>query len=105
METRRLGTTDLRVSIIGLGTMTWGSQNTEAEGHAQLDRALDLGINLIDAAEMYPVPPDAATFGRTEAIIGSWLAKRPGARAKIVDRKSTRLNSSHALLSRMPSSA
>jgi aryl-alcohol dehydrogenase-like predicted oxidoreductase len=84
METRRLGTTDLRVSVIGLGTMTWGSQNTEAEGHAQLDRALDLGINLIDAAEMYPVPPNGETFGRTEAIIGTWLAKRPGVRAKIV---------------------
>jgi aryl-alcohol dehydrogenase-like predicted oxidoreductase len=84
MDTRRLGTTDLRVSVIGLGTMTWGSQNTEAEGHAQLDRALDLGINLIDAAEMYPVPPNAATFGRTEAIIGSWLARRPGVRSRIV---------------------
>ena len=84
MDTRRLGTTDLRVSVIGLGSMTWGSQNTEAEGHAQLDRALDLGINLIDAAEMYPVPPKAETFGRTEAIIGSWLARRPGVRAQIV---------------------
>lgn len=84
METRRLGTTDLRVTVIGLGTMTWGSQNTEAEGHAQLDRALDLGINLVDAAEMYPVPPTAATFGRTEEIVGTWLASRPGARARIV---------------------
>lgn len=61
MEYRRLGTSDLRVSVIGLGTMTWGSQNTEAEGHAQLDRALDLGINLIDAAEMYPVPRRRST--------------------------------------------
>jgi aryl-alcohol dehydrogenase-like predicted oxidoreductase len=84
MDTRRLGTTDLRVSVIGLGSMTWGSQNTEAEGHAQLDRALDLGINLIDAAEMYPVPPKTETFGRTEAIIGAWLARRPGVRSRIV---------------------
>ncbi len=84
MDTRRLGTTQLRVSVIGLGTMTWGSQNTEAEGHAQLDRAIDLGINLIDAAEMYPVPPTAATFGRTEEIIGTWLAKRPAVRDRIV---------------------
>ena len=78
MEYRRLGRTDLRVSAICLGTMTWGQQNTEAEGHAQMDQALDQGINFWDAAEMYPVPPSEATYGRTEAIIGSWLAGRGG---------------------------
>lgn len=84
MEYRRLGTTDLRVSAICLGTMTWGEQNTEEEAHAQLDRAIDLGINFIDTAEIYPVPPRAETFGRTEAILGAWLAKRPGIRDKVV---------------------
>ena len=84
MEYRRLGTSDIDVSMVCLGTMTWGEQNTEAEAHAQLDRALDLGINFLDAAEIYPVPPRAETFGRTEAIIGSWLASRPAARAKVV---------------------
>jgi aryl-alcohol dehydrogenase-like predicted oxidoreductase len=78
MEYRRLGRTDLRVSAICLGTMTWGQQNTEAEGHAQMDHALDQGINFWDAAEMYPVPPTEATYGRTETIIGSWFASHGG---------------------------
>ena len=73
MEFRRLGRTDIQVSLICLGTMTWGEQNTEAEAHAQLDYALDHGINFIDAAEMYPVPPKAETQGRTETYIGTWL--------------------------------
>lgn len=84
MEYRRLGTSEIDVSMVCLGTMTWGEQNSEAEGHAQLDRALELGINFIDTAEIYPVPPRAETFGRTEAIIGSWLASRPGVRDKVV---------------------
>ena len=76
MNYKTLGRTDLRVSALCLGSMTWGSQNTEAEGHAQIDRALDLGIDFIDTAEMYPASPgpDDAP-GKTEAIIGSWLAK------------------------------
>ena len=57
MKYSRLGNTDIRVSKIGLGTMTWGHQNSEREAHAQLDYALDAGVNLIDTAEMYPVPP------------------------------------------------
>ena len=76
MEYRRLGRTDLSVSAICLGTMTWGQQNTEAEAHEQLDYALDQGINFIDTAEMYPVPPKAETQGRTEAYIGTWIAAR-----------------------------
>jgi aryl-alcohol dehydrogenase-like predicted oxidoreductase len=57
MEYRRLGDTDVKVSLIGLGTMTWGEQNTEHDAHEQIDYALDQGVTLIDAAEMYPVPP------------------------------------------------
>ncbi len=83
MEFRRLGRTDLSVSLICLGTMTWGQQNTEAEAHAQLDYALERGINFIDTAEMYPVPPQAETAGRTETYIGTWLKARKN-RDKIV---------------------
>ncbi|HUS23517.1 MAG TPA: NADP(H)-dependent aldo-keto reductase [Candidatus Binatia bacterium] len=83
MEYRALGETGLKVSVIGLGTMTWGRQNTEAEAHAQLDFALGEGVNLVDAAEMYPVPPEAATQGRTEQFIGTWLKAR-GTRAKVI---------------------
>jgi aryl-alcohol dehydrogenase-like predicted oxidoreductase len=71
-----LGDSPLRVSELCLGTMTFGQQNTLEEAHAQLDRAAALGINFVDAAEMYPVPPSAATQGRTEEILGAWLAKR-----------------------------
>ena len=77
METRPLGHTDLRISLITLGTMTWGEQNTEAEAHAQMDRAIAAGVNLFDAAEMYPVPPRPETYGLTETFIGTWL-KRHG---------------------------
>jgi aryl-alcohol dehydrogenase-like predicted oxidoreductase len=83
MRRNRLGRTDIEVSTLCLGTMTWGEQNSEAEAHAQLDRALDAGINFIDTAELYPVPPCAETQGRTEAYIGSWLATR-GGRDRIV---------------------
>ena len=74
MEYRKLGTTDLSVSAICLGTMTWGQQNTEAEGHEQLDYALAHGVNFIDTAEIYSIPPRPETQGSTERIIGSWLA-------------------------------
>ena len=69
MEYRSLGRTSIEVSAIGLGTMTFGEQNTEAEGHQQLDYAFDQGVNLIDTAEMYPVPPRAETCGSTERIV------------------------------------
>lgn len=76
MKMNRLGRTDIRVSELCLGSMTWGSQNTEAEGHAQIDYALDHGINFIDTAEMYPTTPmQAETFGGTEAVIGTWIQK------------------------------
>jgi aryl-alcohol dehydrogenase-like predicted oxidoreductase len=78
MQYRELGRTGMKVSLIGLGTMTFGEQNTEAEGHAQIDRALDSGVNLLDTSEMYSVPPRAETYGATERIIGSWIKKRRG---------------------------
>lgn len=84
MEYRELGDTGLRVSAICLGTMTWGSQNSEADAHAQLDHARDAGINFIDTAELYPSPPMEETQGRTEAYLGSWLAARPGIRDKVI---------------------
>lgn len=75
MQYRPLGQTGLNVSALCLGTMTWGEQNSEAEAHAQIDMALTAGVNFIDTAEMYPVPPMAETQGRTEQYIGSWLRK------------------------------
>jgi aryl-alcohol dehydrogenase (NADP+) len=76
MQTETLPGTDLKASRVCLGTMTWGQQNTEAEAHEQLDYAVAQGINFIDTAEMYPVPPNAQTQGRTETYLGSWLARQ-----------------------------
>lgn len=76
MEYRRLGDSNLKVSAICLGTMTFGQQNTPAEAHAQLDYAFERGVNFIDTAEMYPVPPRAETCTRTESIVGDWLAAK-----------------------------
>jgi len=83
MQTRELGKTGLKISAIALGTMTWGEQNTQAEGFAQMDYAQDQGVNLFDTAELYAIPPRAETYGRTEEIIGHWL-KQSGKREKIV---------------------
>jgi aryl-alcohol dehydrogenase-like predicted oxidoreductase len=83
MKMNRLGRTDVTVSEICLGTMTWGLQNTEADGHAQMDYALAHGINFFDTAEMYAVPPTAQTYGKTEEIIGTWF-KKTGNRDKVV---------------------
>lgn len=74
MKYKKLGRTDIDVSLICLGTMTWGRQNTEAEGHEQMDYALDQGVNFFDTAEMYAVPTSAQTYGKTEEIIGTWFA-------------------------------
>ena len=76
MDYRPLGKTNIKVSSVCLGTMTWGHQNSEAEAHEQLDYALARGINMIDTAEMYPVPGRAETQGRTEQYIGTWIAAR-----------------------------
>ena len=76
MKYRVLPGSNLNVSEVCLGTMTWGQQNSEADAHAQLDYAVEQGINFIDTAEMYPVPPNATTQGRTETILGRWLGRR-----------------------------
>ena len=83
MKYYKLGSTDIEVSRICLGTMTWGEQNTESDGHAQMDLAFESGINFFDTAEMYPVPNSAKKVGRTEEIIGNWLVNRKS-REKIV---------------------
>lgn len=83
MQRTKLGRTDLEVSQVCLGTMTFGEQNTEAQAHAQLDYAFERGINFIDTAEMYPVMPSARTQGSTERFIGTWL-KKSGRRADVV---------------------
>src|SRR5690349_4695218 len=83
MKKHQLRRTDLTVSRICLGTRTFGDQNTEADAHSQLDYAIEHGINFIDTAEMYPVPPSAKTQGSTERFIGSWL-KKSGKRDRIV---------------------
>ncbi|MBD0831003.1 NADP(H)-dependent aldo-keto reductase [Aestuariibaculum sediminum] len=75
--------TDIKVSKICLGTMTWGNQNTEAEGHAQMDYALEQGVNFFDTAEMYPVPASPESQGETSRIIGSWF-KKTGNRDKVI---------------------
>ena len=76
MKYTTLPNTDIKISKICLGTMTFGNQNTEAEGHAQLDYAVDQGVNFIDTAELYPVPATAETSGRTSKIIGTWLKNK-----------------------------
>ncbi|MDY1018053.1 NADP(H)-dependent aldo-keto reductase [Pseudomonas coleopterorum] len=80
MHYRKLGRTDLNVSALCLGTMTWGEQNTEEQGFAQIERAKTAGINFLDTAEMYPVPPRPETYAATERVIGNWF-KRQGDRA------------------------
>ncbi len=79
-----LGTSDLQVTPICLGTMTFGEQVAQADAHAILDRSVERGVTFIDTAEMYSVPPREATYGATETIIGHWLAARPGMRQRIV---------------------
>ena len=76
MQFTTLGKSDLRVSRVCLGTMTWGTQNSQDEAHAQLDYAVAQGVNFIDTAEMYAVPPSPESYGKTEAIIGHWLRRQ-----------------------------
>lgn len=87
MQYHKLGKTNIDVSVICLGTMTWGEQNTESDAHQQLDYAVEHGINFIDAAELYPVPPKAQTQGLTEEYLGSWLANRNDRDALIIASK------------------
>ena len=83
MDYRPLGRSGIDVSAVCLGSMTWGEQNSEAEGHGQMDLAFDHGVNFIDVAEMYSTPVKAETYGRSEEVIGSWMAAR-GNRDKVV---------------------
>lgn len=83
MKYTTLPNTDIKVSKICLGTMTFGQQNTEAEGHEQMDYALERGVNFFDTAEMYSVPASEATYGSTEKIIGTWF-KKSGNRDRVV---------------------
>lgn len=84
MKLRQLGSADIEVSEVCLGSMTWGSQNTESEAHQQIEYAISEGVNFIDTAEMYAVPPSEQTAGLTEQYIGRWLQKNPGKRQDIV---------------------
>ncbi len=83
MKFRKLGTTDIDVSLICLGTMTWGTQNTEKDAYEQMDYAVSKGINFFDTAEIYSVPPTSESYGKTEVMIGNWFEKRKN-RDKII---------------------
>ena len=83
MNFKKLGSTELKVSTICLGTMTWGEQNSEKDGFDQMDYALDKGVNFFDTAELYSIPPKKNTFGKTEEIIGNWFVKRKN-REKVI---------------------
>ena len=83
MKFKKLGNTNLDVSLICLGTMTWGTQNTEKDAFEQMDYSFEQGINFFDTAELYSVPPTGESFGKTEVIIGNWLEKRKN-RKKII---------------------
>jgi len=83
MKYRKLGDTDIDVSVICLGTMTWGEQNTREQAFEQMDYALEQGVNFFDTAELYAIPPKAETYGATEEIIGNWLKQR-GKRDEII---------------------
>ena len=83
MRYTKLPHTDIEVSKICLGTMTWGNQNTEADGHGQMDYALDQGVNFFDTAELYSIPPHPDRHSNTEKIIGTWF-KKTGNRDKVV---------------------
>ena len=75
MNYKKLGNTDINVSTICLGTMTWGEQNTQSEAFEQMNYSLENGVNFWDTAELYAVPPKAETYGHTETIIGNWFEK------------------------------
>ena len=84
MQYHVLGSSGLKVSDVCLGTMTWGIQNTQSDADAQLAMALERGVNVIDTAEMYPVPPNSDTYGDTERILGNWLFRHSDKRSELV---------------------
>ena len=83
MRYRKLGTTDLNVSVICLGTITFGEQNSQKDGFDQMDYALERGVNFFDTAELYAVMPSRETYGKTEEILGNWFQERKN-RDKII---------------------
>ena len=83
MKYKKLGTTNINVSLICLGTMTWGTQNSQSDAFEQMDYALEKGVNFFDTAELYSVPPNAESYGKTEKMIGNWFAKKKN-RNKII---------------------
>ena len=76
MKFKKLGNTDLKISTICLGTMTWGEQNNQKEAFEQMDYALESGVNFFDTAELYSIPPKEKTYGKTEEIIGNWFKEK-----------------------------
>ena len=103
MKYNQLGKTDLKVSAICLGSMTWGTQNTVAEGHQQIDYAVEQGVNFIDTAEMYPTTPlSEETQGRTEEIIGTWLKKADKNHKMIIATKVTGIGNQSYIHEGMP---
>jgi len=84
MKKVKLGSSDLMVTEVCLGSMNWGEQNDQNQAFEQLDYAIDVGINFVDTAEMYSVPPKPETYGFTETYIGNWFAQNPGKRENIV---------------------
>jgi aryl-alcohol dehydrogenase-like predicted oxidoreductase len=89
MKFKQLGRTDLQVSLICLGSMNWGEQNTEADAHEQMDYAVEQGINFIDTAELYPIPPNKESQGRTESYIGTWMKEKKNRSDLIIASKVT----------------
>ena len=87
MKYRKLGTTNIKISLICLGSMNWGEQNTEKEAHQQLDYSIEQGINFIDTAEIYPIPPNENSQGRTEIYIGNWMKKKGNRKDLIIASK------------------
>jgi len=84
MKYTTLGSSGLKVSRVCLGTMTWGVQNNQADADAQIDYALGRGVNFIDTAEMYAIPPTPDTYGTTETIIGDWLSRNKSRRDEFI---------------------
>tara|TARA_B100001741_G_C16510750_1_gene579563 strand:+ start:154 stop:405 length:252 start_codon:yes stop_codon:yes gene_type:complete len=76
MKFKKLGNTNLKVSLICLGTMTWGTQNSEKDAFEQMDYSVEQGVNFFDTAELYSVPPTEESYGKTEIMIGNWLKKK-----------------------------
>src|SRR5579872_3565203 len=100
MEKRTIPHTDISVSVLSLGTMNFGTMCDEAEAHRQLDYATNNGINFIDTAEIYPIPPDRSRQGTTERFVGSWLAQRKGRESLVLASKMSSRNQANFISTR-----